>query len=128
MGRLTTTLQENISGIRVVKAFAREKAEQDKFESRNDQNFETKWCGRSWKPRAFPLMGFYGGLTFLIMIWLGAIYVAKDQMTLGTFMAFQWYTWGDNIWPLNMLGWQINIMQQAIKAAPRVFEVYRYTS
>ena len=56
------------------------------------------------------------------MIWLGAIYVAKDQMTLGTFMAFQWYTWGI-IWPLNMLGWQINIMQQAIKAAPRVFEV-----
>jgi ATP-binding cassette subfamily B protein len=67
-------------------------------------------------------MGFYGGLTFLIMIWLGAWFVAKGEMTLGTFMAFQWYTWGI-IWPLNMLGWQINIMQQAIKAAPRVFEV-----
>jgi ATP-binding cassette subfamily B multidrug efflux pump len=122
MGRLTTTLQENISGIRVVKAFAREKAEQDKFESRNDQNFETNMVRAKLEAKAFPLMGFYGGLTFLIMIWLGAIYVAKDQMTLGTFMAFQWYTWGI-IWPLNMLGWQINIMQQAIKAAPRVFEV-----
>ncbi|BBH19944.1 ABC transporter ATP-binding protein [Paenibacillus baekrokdamisoli] len=122
MGRLTTTLQENISGIRVVKAFAREQAEQVKFEKRNDENFDTNMERAKLEAKAFPMMGFYGGLTFLIMIWLGAYYVAKGQMTLGTFMAFQWYTWGI-IWPLNMLGWQINIMQQAIKAAPRVFEV-----
>ncbi|QYR19044.1 ABC transporter ATP-binding protein/permease [Paenibacillus sp. sptzw28] len=122
MGKLTTTLQENISGIRVVKAFAREQAEQTKFENRNDQNFDTNMERAKLEAKAFPLMGFYGGLTFLIMIWLGAIFVANGKMTLGTFMAFQWYTWGI-IWPLNMLGWQINIMQQAIKAAPRVFEV-----
>ncbi|WP_308634276.1 ABC transporter ATP-binding protein [Paenibacillus silvisoli] len=122
MGRLTTTLQENISGIRVVKAFARESVEQSKFEARNDQNFETNMDRAKLEAKAFPLMSFYGGLVFLTMIWVGAYFVAKGSMTLGTFMAFQWYTWGI-IWPLNMLGWQINIMQQAIKAAPRVFEV-----
>lgn len=122
MGRLTTTLQENISGIRVVKAFASEKKEQSKFAERNEQNFDTNMQRAKLEATAFPLMGFFGGLTFLIMIWLGAVYVAKGQMSLGTFMAFQWYTWG-LIWPLNMLGWQINIFQQALKAAPRVFEV-----
>ncbi|GFN32322.1 ABC transporter ATP-binding protein [Paenibacillus xylaniclasticus] len=122
MGRLTTTLQENISGIRVVKAFAREGKERTKFSERNEHNFDTNMYRAKLEATAFPLMGFLGGLTFLIMIWLGAVYVAKDEMTLGTFMAFQWYTWG-LIWPLNMLGWQINILQQAIKAAPRVFEV-----
>jgi len=122
MGRLTTTLQENISGIRVVKAFAREGKEQSKFAGRNEQNFETNMYRAKLEATAFPLMGFMGGLTFLIMLWLGAVYVAKGEMTLGTFMAFQWYTWG-LIWPLNMLGWQINIFQQALKAAPRVFEV-----
>ncbi|RAP78263.1 ABC transporter ATP-binding protein [Paenibacillus montanisoli] len=122
MGRLTTTLQENISGIRVVKAFAREHVEQSKFEARNDQNFETNMDRAKLEAKAFPLMSFYGGLVFLTMVWVGAYFVAKGTMTLGTFMAFQWYTWGI-IWPLNMLGWQINIMQQAIKAAPRVFEV-----
>ncbi|MFC0332601.1 ABC transporter ATP-binding protein [Paenibacillus sepulcri] len=122
MGRLTTTLQENISGIRVVKAFARENTEKNKFESRNDQNFETNMERAKLEAKAFPLMGFYGGVTFLLMIVVGALYMANDKMTLGTFMAFQWYTWGI-IWPLNMLGWQINVMQQAIKAAPRVFEV-----
>ncbi|SDX78438.1 ABC transporter ATP-binding protein [Paenibacillus sp. CF384] len=122
MGKLTTTLQENISGIRVVKAFAREHVEQSKFEERNDQNFETNMDRAKLEAKSFPLMNFYGGLVFLTMVWVGAYFVAKGHMTLGTFMAFQWYTWGI-IWPLNMLGWQINIMQQAIKAAPRVFEV-----
>ncbi|MBW7477539.1 ABC transporter ATP-binding protein/permease [Paenibacillus oenotherae] len=122
MGRLTTTLQENISGIRVVKAFAREREEEGKFKDRNEQNFETNMQRAKLEANAFPLMGFYGGLVFLLMIWLGAIFVARGEMTLGTFMAFQWYVWGI-IWPLNMLGWQINIMQQAIKAAPRVLEV-----
>ncbi|MBD2869766.1 ABC transporter ATP-binding protein [Paenibacillus arenilitoris] len=122
MGRLTTTLQENISGIRVVKSFATEKTEQQKFAERNEQNFETNMERAKLEAKAFPLMGFYGGLTFVLMIWIGAIFVVRGEMSLGTFMAFQWYTWGI-IWPLNMLGWQINIMQQAIKAAPRVFEV-----
>lgn len=122
MGRLTTTLQENISGIRVVKSFATEHVEQRKFAERNEQNFETNMHRAKLEARAFPLMGFYGGLTFVLMIWIGAIFVVRGEMSLGTFMAFQWYTWGI-IWPLNMLGWQINIMQQAIKAAPRVFEV-----
>lgn len=122
MGRLTTTLQENISGIRVVKAFAREKVEQNKFETRNDQNFETNMERAKLEAKTFPLMNFYGGVVFVTMAWFSAYFVAKDQMSLGSFMAFQWYTWGI-IWPLNMLGWQINIMQQALKAAPRVFEV-----
>ncbi|WP_337101364.1 ABC transporter ATP-binding protein [Paenibacillus sp. YIM B09110] len=122
MGRLTTTLQENISGIRVVKSFATEKVEERKFAERNEQNFETNMERAKLEARAFPQMGFYGGLTFVLMIWIGAIFVVRGEMTLGTFMAFQWYTWGI-IWPLNMLGWQINIMQQAMKAAPRVFEV-----
>ncbi|QHW34555.1 ABC transporter ATP-binding protein [Paenibacillus rhizovicinus] len=122
MGKLTTTLQENISGIRVVKAFAREKVEQRKFEDRNDDNFTTNMERAKLEAAAFPLMNFYGGIVFVTMVWFGALYVANDKMSFGTFMAFQWYTWGI-IWPLNMLGWQINIMQQAMKAAPRVFEV-----
>jgi len=122
MGRLTATLQENISGIRVVKSFATEKTEQAKFAERNQHNFETNMKRAKLEAAAFPLMGFYGGLTFVIMIVIGAVFVIRGEMSIGTYLAFQWYTWGI-IWPLNMLGWLINIMQQALKAAPRVFEV-----
>ncbi|WP_127584547.1 ABC transporter ATP-binding protein [Paenibacillus koleovorans] len=122
MGRLTTTLQENISGIRVVKAFAREKTEKEKFSWRNDTNFQSNVKRAKIEAGAFPLMGFYGGVVFLLMIWAGGTYVIKDEMSIGTLMAFQWYAWG-LLWPLQMLGWLINIMQQALKAAPRVFEI-----
>ncbi|WP_081756717.1 ABC transporter ATP-binding protein [Gorillibacterium massiliense] len=122
MGKLTSTLQENISGIRVVKAFAQENLEKGKFDGRNEDNFATNMKRARIEAGSFPLMGFYGGLIFLLMIWLGSYYVVKGEMTLGTFTAFQWYIWG-LVWPLNMTGWMINIAQQAIKAAPRVFEI-----
>ncbi|GIP32650.1 ABC transporter ATP-binding protein [Paenibacillus sp. J2TS4] len=122
MGRLTTTLQENISGIRVVKAFAQEKLEKSKFGNRNETNFDSNMNRAKIESRSFPLMNFYGGIIFLLMIWVGGLYVYKGEMTIGELTAFQWYAWGI-IWPLNMLGWLVNIMQQAIKAAPRVFEI-----
>ncbi|WJH32381.1 ABC transporter ATP-binding protein/permease [Paenibacillus sp. CC-CFT747] len=122
MGKLTTTLQENISGIRVVKAFAQEKKEKAKFDERNETNFQSNLSRAKLEAGAFPLMGFYGGVVFLLMNWVGGLYVIREEMSIGTLMAFQWYAWGI-IWPLNMLGWLVNITQQAAKAAPRVFEI-----
>lgn len=122
MGRLTSTLQENISGIRVVKAFAQEQLETRKFDSRNEVNFNSNMQRAKIEAAAFPLMGLYGGIVFLLMIWIGGVFVVRGEMSLGTLMAFQWYAWGI-LWPLNMLGWLVNIFQQAVKAAPRVFEI-----
>ncbi|MEO3944569.1 ABC transporter ATP-binding protein [Gorillibacterium sp. CAU 1737] len=122
MGKLTTTLQENIAGIRVVKAFAQEKLERKKFGARNEVNFETNMSRANLEANSFPVMNLFGGAVFLLMNWVGGIYVVKGEMTIGTLTAFQWYAWG-LIWPLQMLGWIINIMQQAFKAAPRVFEI-----
>lgn len=122
MGRLTTVLQENIAGIRVVKAFAQERLEKSKFGTRNETNFDTNMKRAVIEANSFPLMALYGGFVFLLMNWVGGYYVVKGEMSIGTLTAFQWYAHG-LIWPLNMMGWIINIMQQAMKAAPRVFEI-----
>ncbi|MCL6457398.1 MAG: ABC transporter ATP-binding protein/permease, partial [Gorillibacterium sp.] len=122
MGKLTTVLQENIAGIRVVKAFAQERLEKTKFGTRNETNFDTNMKRAVLESNSFPLMGLYGGAVFLLMNWVGGYYVVKGEMSIGTLTAFQWYAQG-LIWPLNMMGWLINIMQQALKAAPRVFEI-----
>ncbi|WP_438432885.1 ABC transporter ATP-binding protein [Gorillibacterium sp. sgz500922] len=122
MGKLTATLQENIAGIRVVKAFAQEKLERKKFGSRNEDNFETNMNRAKLEANSFPVMNLFGGAVFLLMNWVGGIYVVRGEMSIGTLTAFQWYAWG-LIWPLNMMGWIINVMQQAFKAAPRVFEI-----
>jgi ATP-binding cassette subfamily B protein len=122
MGKLTTVLQENIAGIRVVKSFAQERLEKSKFGTRNETNFDTNMKRAVIEANSFPLMGLYGGVVFLLMNWVGGYYVVKGEMSIGTLTAFQWYAHG-LIWPLNMMGWIINIMQQAMKAAPRVFEI-----
>lgn len=122
MGRLTTVLQENISGIRVVKSFAKEQLEKSKFAGRNEDNFDSNMQRARIESSSFPAMQFFGSIVFLLMIWVGGFYTVKGEMSLGTLIAFQWYAWGI-MWPLNMLGWLINIMQQALKAAPRVFEI-----
>ncbi|WP_082652142.1 ABC transporter ATP-binding protein [Gorillibacterium timonense] len=122
MGKLTTTLQENIAGIRVVKAFAQEKLERKKFGVRNEVNFDTNMSRAKLEANSFPVMNLFGGAVFLLMNWVGGIYVIKGEMTIGTLTAFQWYAWG-LIWPLQMMGWIVNVMQQAFKAAPRVFEI-----
>jgi ATP-binding cassette subfamily B protein len=122
MGKLTAVLQENITGIRVVKAFAREKYEMLKFDKTNIDNYEVNMRRAMVEAKAYPLMDLLSGLNFVILTLAGGCFVINGRMTLGTFMAMQWFAWG-LIWPVKFSGWLINIMQQALAAAPRIFEV-----
>lgn len=122
MGKLTAVLQENVTGIRVVKAFAREQYEKGKFNNRNIENFQKSMERAGIEANAFPLMDFLSGLNFILLTFFGGYYIIKGEITIGTFMALQWYSFG-LIWPVRFSGWLINIMQQAIAAAPRIFEI-----
>lgn len=122
MGKLTSVLQENITGIRAVKAFARETHEKGKFDSRNVQNFKENMNRAGIEANAFPAMDFLGGLTFILLAFFGGFFVVSGDITLGDFTALQWYAFG-LIWPIRFCGWLINLMQQAIAASPRVFEI-----
>lgn len=122
MGKLTSVLQENISGIRAVKAFARETHEKTKFNNKNLSNFNENIKRAAIEANAFPGMDILGGLSFLLLIWVGGYFVIDKQITVGTFAALQWYIWG-LVWPIRFSGWLVNVMQQALAAAPRVFEI-----
>ncbi|NSW90867.1 MAG: ABC transporter ATP-binding protein [Firmicutes bacterium] len=122
MGRLTSVLQENVTGIRVVKAFARETFEKGKFNERNISNYNENMKRAKIEAGAFPLAEFISGMNFLLLTIFGGYFVITDQVTLGTFMAMQWYIFG-LIWPIRFCGWLVNLMQQAIASAPRIFEI-----
>lgn len=122
IGKLTTILQENITGIRVVKAFAREKYEMLKFDRKNIDNYEINMKRAMVEAKAYPMMDLLSGLNFAILTLAGGYFVINGRITLGTFMAMQWFAWG-LIWPVRFSGWLINIMQQAMAAAPRIFEI-----
>lgn len=122
MGRLTTTLQENISGVRVVKAFAREELEGGKFKGRNRDFFHRNLERAGIEAGAQPLMDFLAGLSAVVLIWFGAREVVLERMSLGALVAFQRYLWA-LIWPIQMMGWLVNLAGRALAAAPRLFEI-----
>ncbi len=127
MGRLTSTLQESLSGIRVVKAFSRERDEMHRFDDRNITMRTANLERASTEARTFPVLDFFSGLCFVVLYGYGGHRVLSGQMTLGTLTAFNWYLWG-LIWPIRFLGFLISLGRRAMAAAPRVFEVLDETS
>ncbi len=122
MGKLTAVLQENISGIRVVKAFAQEKLEYGRFREQNAINRAKNLDRQRLEANSFPAMDLMVGLSFALLAWFGAQRVMNGQGDLGQFFAYQWYLWGI-IWPVRFMGWLISMMRQALAAAPRLFQI-----
>ncbi len=122
MGVLTTNLQENISGVRVVKAFAQENLEAKQFQSENEQNRQYNLNRLKLEADSFPAMDLMVGLTFVLLAWVGGTRIIQGNGDLGLFFAYQWYLWGI-IWPMRFMGWLIGMMRQALAAGPRLFEI-----
>ncbi|NLI60577.1 MAG: ABC transporter ATP-binding protein [Clostridiales bacterium] len=119
---LNTATQENIAGVRVVKAFAREDFEIQKFGKENKLNLEKNVnASRIWA-KYFPIMDFTSSLCTVSVLWYGGRMVAGGEISLGTLVAFNSYLWM-LINPMRMLGWVINLMEQAVSSGQRVFDV-----
>ncbi len=122
MGKLTESLQESISGIRVVKAFAREPYENGKFAGRNRAHYDANMGRASIESVGQPHLDLLSGLSALAVIGYGGYLVIAGAMSLGTMVAFYGLIWS-LIWPIRMLGWLVNMAEQALAAAPRLFEI-----
>ncbi len=121
-GRLTSTLQESISGVRVVKAFAQEEGEIKKFGSQNLRLRYTVLGRANVESTAYPLMDFFTAAGFAILFTMGGRMVIAGEMSLGTLLSLQWYLW-QIIWPIRFLGQVIGMLRQALASAPRLFEI-----
>jgi len=122
MASLTTVVQENITGVRVVKSFAREDYEVEKFDHENkgalDKHLE---LAKIWA-KSFPLMDLLMEACVALMVWYGAREVILGRLSLGSLVAFNAYLWA-LITPLRQLGWLVNIFGQAMAAGQRLFEI-----
>jgi ATP-binding cassette subfamily B protein len=122
MGRLTSVLQENVSGVRVVKAFGREPYAIAQFARENALNRQKNIERGLLEAHAFPAMDFISGVSFLMVVFVGALQIVNGALTLGVFTAFTWYIWS-LIWPIRLMGWFISISRQAVASAKRLFEI-----
>jgi ABC-type multidrug transport system fused ATPase/permease subunit len=122
MADVATVAEENIVGVHVVKSFAQEQAEQDKFESRSEQVF-----GQSVKAnrqRAFyvPVMSFLPLLAQAAVLLVGGNMVANGSLSLADFVAFNLFL-AMLIMPMRMLGMWIGQAQRATASGERIFQV-----
>ncbi len=122
MGKLTESLQENISGIRVVKAFSRESHEVGKFESKNRDHYDANMKRSQIESVAQPALNLLTSLSPIVVLGYGGLLALSNQMTVGEIVAFHTLIWS-LIWPTRMLGWLVNHAEQALAAAPRLFEL-----
>ena len=124
---LNTTAEENIGGVRTVKAFAREKHEIEKFKKHNE-----KYCELSIKEtetfvKYYPYFQFISRiLPFLILFGGGYMYL-KGKMTLGEVSAFVAYS-QNIVWPMEMLGWLTNSFASAIASYKKINKIYEEAS
>ena len=122
MGKLTTTLQENVSGVRVVKSFSQEEHEIGKFKVNNTTTLQANLKRATLESHTFPVLNFVTGFCLLLLYWYGGRRVYDGKMSIGTFFSFNWYLFG-LIWPVRFLGYLISVAKEAIAAGPRIFEV-----
>lgn len=120
---LNTFVQENISGNRVVKAFAKEDYEMEKFNVQNDIYREAELgAAKIWR-RYVPVFEFLSYVLTIILMLVGGIMVVKGQMTLGDLVAVNGYLWMLTV-PLRMAGWWINDVQRFTTSVEKIYDTY----
>lgn len=119
---INTTAQENIAGVRLVKAFAREKYEISKLLKMNREYYDLNMEQGKAIGKYFPPIEFLTNLSLIIMITLGGYLVMKDKITLGILVAFSGYIW-NLIWPMRMLGELTDMISRTSASAKKIFNI-----
>jgi len=118
-GRLSAMCQENLTGVRVVRAFGRERYEKDRFEKHNEE-YTSLWVRLAKvMSRFWSVSDFMGGMQILLILVFGVIFCINEEMTSGEFIAFLSYN-GQLIWPIRQLGRMIADMSKAGVAVDRI--------
>ncbi|MFW6278766.1 MAG: ABC transporter ATP-binding protein [Bacillota bacterium] len=119
---LNTTVQENITGIRVVKAFSRQGYELDKFSRENKGYYKKQYRVAQIWADYFPLLEFFGGLSTLFLLYFGGRLVINGEITMGIWMQFNSYLWM-LVMPMRMAGHLINMVNVTIASGERIFNL-----
>lgn len=120
---LTAKAQENLSGIRIIKAYVKESKEIDAFKKLSNEYFQKNMKLAQIQSMFFPLLFLVIGTSMVIIMWYGGIKVMNGSMKLGDIIAFILYL-GYLIWPAIAVGWVTNLVQQAEASQKRLNNIF----
>jgi ATP-binding cassette subfamily B multidrug efflux pump len=119
---LTTRVEQNLRGARIVKAFAQEEAEEARFERENDRWFHLSALAARLRALNMPLIDLVASLGTVVVLWYGGSLVIRGALTLGELVAFSTYL-AQLIQPVRRMGMIIPAVAMAASAGERIFEI-----
>jgi len=122
MGKLSTVMQESLTGIRVVKAFAREPYELQKFDRDNDEWFSRRYRVINTWANNWPFFTFMIAASVMILLWFGGPLALNNTISVGSLFAMISYMLLLNQ-PVQRLGFFVNLAATAVASSTRVFEI-----
>jgi ATP-binding cassette subfamily B protein len=122
-GVISTMVQENLSGVRIVRAYRQESAQEAEFDALNREYFERNMSLARTSALFEPVLTVLTGLGVLVVLWVGGTDVMAGRITAGQFVAFFFYL-GLLTWPIIAIGWVINMLQRGAASMGRLREIF----
>jgi ABC-type multidrug transport system fused ATPase/permease subunit len=122
MDGLTTRLEQNLRGARIVTAFAQEEKEIQRFDDKNTEVFQLNIAAARIRATNMPLLQLIASAGTVLVLIYGGQLVIREQLTLGELVAFTTYV-GQLTMPVRRLGWVIAAIAQSIASGERIFEI-----
>ncbi|NEX12054.1 MAG: ABC transporter ATP-binding protein [Prosthecochloris sp.] len=120
---ITNLVQENISGIRVIKSYTRENEEIERFRKLNEEYYDKNLSLAKLQAMFFAFLTALLALSLIPVIWIGGINFIQGTMTIGDIAQFVIYV-SMLSWPIISIGWVTNIVQKAASAQTRLNEIF----
>jgi ATP-binding cassette subfamily B protein len=121
-GVITSVLQENLAGVRVVRGFSREEYEEEKFSTELQRFFDMNITMARIRAFFMPLATFISSIGFVLIIWYGGGQVIAGLLTVGSLVAFYFYL-ARLMRPVRMIGFMTSMVVRALAAGNRVFDI-----
>jgi ATP-binding cassette, subfamily B, multidrug efflux pump len=118
---ISSRVQENLSGVRVIRAYVQEDAELRRFEQLNRKYVHQNLKLATLSGLFMPLLQALVGVTFLVVLWVGGLRLLAHQITLGSFVMFNTFM-GILVWPMIAFGWVVNLLQRGSASMKRIQE------
>lgn len=121
-GELNTVAQENLTGVRTVKAFSREQYEIEKFKKHNSRYYDLNMSLAKTMAKYDPNISFFTKLLLVLSVTLGGILVVQNHISLGQLGAFIEYA-NNIVWPMEILGWVANSLAAAVASNKKIDKI-----
>ena len=124
LAHMSAVVQEALAGVRVVRAYRREGVEIERFRGANEEYVARSRAMVRLQAAFSPTLGFFLGLSALVVLWIGSRHVIDGRLSIGDFVAFNAYV-AMLSWPMIAFGWVTNMLQRGLAAWQRMLDILK---